>query len=199
MKPTLICVSVPSMGDVKIQMLHSLVKAMFYTSNSLECGLSLYTPVGVLIDYNRNKSVNEALRLGASHLLFVDSDMAFPQDAVVTLASREKDIIGVPYNYKIPNKAWTTIKIMGEDGTFVQTDKIPTELFKAGAVGTGFMLIKTEIFKTIPKPWFFYKYIEEDDYTAGTDIYFCEKAREYGYDIWCDPTIPMKHIGDYAY
>ncbi len=30
--------------------------------------------------------------------------------------------------------------------------------------------------------------------TKGEDIYFCDKARESGCDIWCEPKVKCAHI-----
>jgi hypothetical protein len=164
------------------------------------CGLHLFMPYGCYLHDNRNLAAKEALEVGASHLMFIDSDMAFPDNGIAILASRDKRVIGANYNRRqLPPTC--TVKISDKEGKLLKVEgkDIPTYPFKAYAVATGFLLIQTDIFKELKKPWFFYEYDSEKDDTIGEDVYFCKKVREMGVDIWCDPTIEVKHIGDYLY
>ena len=75
-----------------------------------------------------------------------------------------------------------------------------TEPMKVGAIGFGFVCIKSGVFESLTRPWFqsAITTIEVDgkDYTfpiIGEDISFCERARKNGYDIWFDPTVRVTH------
>jgi GT2 family glycosyltransferase len=52
-----------------------------------------------------------------------------------------------------------------------------------------------EVFEKLEKPYF----TLDESRPAMEDVVICEKAREAGYDIWCDPTIKIGHIGTYIY
>lgn len=198
MKIKKLCVGLITKGDVKTETCFCFVSSMFRTTGETGCGLHFFMPSGGMIDQARNMAAKEALDVGASHLLFIDSDMVFPDEGILTLASRDKLIIGANYNLRrLP--LMSTVKMLDEKGNLVSVpgDQIPKYPFKCYAVATGFMLIRTEIFLNLPKPWFFYESREDD--TVGEDINFCKKAREAGIDIWCDPTLEVKHIGDYLY
>ena len=187
MKISRLCVAIPNLGSIKAETVTCLVGSLFY----IGCNFTLLMPCGCYIDENRNNAAREALAMGASHLMFIDSDMAFPDNGIATLASRDKRVIGANYNKrKLPPES--TVKTIGGKG-------IPTYPFKCEVVATGFMLIQTDIFKILDKPWFFYEYDSEQDDTIGEDVYFCKKAQAKGIDVWCDPTIEVKHIGDYLY
>lgn len=144
---------------------------------------------------NRMWLVNEARRLGATHLLFVDSDMLFPPTALDTLLSREKDIIGVEYNKRQFPLQSVTAYIPDEP-------RSETEPFKVGIAGTGLMLIKLDIFDNpkMGKNWFSFGRNAEGKNVIGEDGWFCNTARlDAGYDIWVDPTIKVLHLGEYGY
>jgi len=190
----------PTGGSVKTQTVYCLFSAAFKTVMDLGCGLHLFMPSGGFIDGARNEAAKEALEIGASHLMFIDSDMVFPDDGIMTLASRDKLVIGANYNRRVLPPT-STMKIADENDRLLEVkgEDIPKYPFKCYAVATGFMLIRTEVFKTLEKPWFYYGWDPVIDDTTGEDINFCKKVRAKGIDVWCDPTIEVKHIGDYAY
>jgi GT2 family glycosyltransferase len=58
-------------------------------------------------------------------------------------------------------------------------------------VGFGCCLIKASVFRNLAPPWFVY----DVGKNKGEDIYFCEKARDAGYEIWVDPSVRPRHLG----
>jgi len=147
---------------------------------------------GYTIAENRTVIAVGALRNKSDYLLFIDDDMTFPPDTLDRLIKRDKDIIGIPYYSRVlPRKSVVVL----EDGTELK-GKIPSEGFKCQHVGTGGMLIKTEVFTNIIRPWFQFKTNSDGCTVQGEDAFFCEVARNKGYDIWCDSTLKIYHIGD---
>lgn len=146
---------------------------------------------GSVLHQNRERLAQKAADGGFTHLLFVDSDMTFEPDAILKLLAREKDIIGTHYNCRaLPLK--TTVELKAG-----QTEL--KELDTCNALGAGFLLIKTEVFKKLSHPWFFWEVNEKGETTLGEDHWFCKKAREAGYEIFVDISIPIGHEGSYVY
>jgi hypothetical protein len=56
-----------------------------------------------------------------------------------------------------------------------------------------------QVFDRIDTPWFFYEHNDEGDIVTGEDMWFCEQAKKAGYGIWCDPSVEIKHLGDFGY
>ena len=132
--------------------------------------------------------------MGATHLLFIDSDMLFPPTALKTLLSRDKDIIGVEYHKRqFPLQTVTAYD--------PKVEKSETEPFRVGVAGTGLMLIKTAVFKNpkMNKNWFSFGRNAEGKNVIGEDGWFCNTAKEAGYNVWVDPTIKVLHLGEYGY
>jgi len=194
-----LCVSIPNLGYIRTETVYSMTLALFYTTQKAQCGLHLFFPNSCVLADSRNKSAQEAMDIGCSHLMFIDSDVSFPQEGILTLASRDKPVIGANYNMR--TREGSTVKIADGKGGFLQVtgEQIPQVPFLAGAIATGFMLIQTDVFRKIPKPWFVFEYEPEGDFTRGEDVYFCKKARENDIEVWCDPTVKVGHIGDYVY
>ena len=118
-----------------------------------------------LIPRARNYLVDEFLRAEEyTHLMFIDADIHFDPNDVLTLAALDKDIIGGPYPKKCI--AWEKVRnavdtgLADEDPTVLEqytgdyvfnpvenTHKIqvaePVDVLE---IGTGFMLIKREVF-----------------------------------------------------
>jgi hypothetical protein len=82
-------------------------------------------------------------------------------------------------------------------------DKIPTDypngFLTCEGVATGFLLIKTDVFKKLKHPYFFWESGKDGEVTVGEDFWFCKKAKKAGYELWVDLLVEVKHIGDYLF
>jgi len=129
-----------------------------------------------LITRARNYCVDEFLRSGATHLMFIDSDIGFnPQDVLALLAMMTEespyDVMGGPYPKKCIS--WEKIKMAVDKGV---ADKDPNVLEKfvgdyvfnpkgsqkeipIGApvevmeIGTGFMMVRRKTFEDYAKAY----------------------------------------------
>lgn len=143
--------------------------------------------------------IEEALAAGSSHVFFLDSDMVVKGDVIQKLAKHNKSVVGAMYNERrFP--LTSTVKIK-KDGEFVDytTDQLPKTLFQCYAVATGCMLIDLQVFEKIEKPWFFFSSFPDGKMDYGEDVWFCDRVQKAGFSVWCDPTIEIRHIGDYGY
>ena len=187
-----IAIGIATMGIVKTKTLFSIVQLIKKFPDT-----NLVTWEGCNVHQARENIVMEALKGDCTHILFIDSDMIFEADAVGTLLSRDRDIIGVDYNMrKLP--LISTVKIHDEEGNIVKKD-LPGGTFECYAVSTGFMLIKREVFEKLAHPWFMMEHDDKGNMVVGSDMWFCREARRAGYSIICDPSIKVGHIGDYIY
>lgn len=190
-----VMIGVPSMGSVKTFTVTSLLGLVGYDKTPKMFSFPNHT----YVHEARRICVEEALENGCSHLFFIDSDMAFMPNVLEKLASHRKMVVGANYHArKFPLES--TIKFR-EDGVTVPKDgkDFPKQLFKCYAVPTGMMLIDLRVFEKLPKPWFNFTYKEDGTMDYGEDVYFCDLVQKAGYDVWCDPTIDVRHIGDFGY
>lgn len=141
---------------------------------------------------NRTWLVRYALESGATHLLFVDADMLFPSDVIPKMLAHKKEIVGVKYKKRQFPVEWLLKPLEGEAES-------ETEAFKVSHVGTGLMLIDLKVFATMPGPWFNFGRDSQGALAMGEDVWFCNSARDAGFDTWVDPTINTGHIGEYIY
>jgi hypothetical protein len=184
-----LAVGIPSNGEIKSETVACVIQALFQTRMS---GLGLVFPTGCLIHENRNAIAEEALEQDFDYLMCIDADMTFPPDAITTLLSRDKHIIGANYHKrgKIP-KEHTTLGW--------PTSSLCLEPFQCKGMGMGFVLIKVGVFKLLDKPWFYHTFTSGTNDFEGEDYTFFTNVQKKGITIWCDPTISIGHLGDYKY
>jgi hypothetical protein len=186
-----VTIGVPNTGTIVMETCISLMNIV----GASPFGTHTIMQRGCYVHENRIKIVEEAMRVKSTHLLFVDSDMWLPDGTLNKLLAHNKDIVGVNYNQRqLP--LISTVKF-AENEKIYAVQGLPTELFKCYALGTGCMLIKMSVFDKIDKPWFWFDNYEDD--ILGEDIWFCREAGRKGIEVWCDPTIDVKHIGTYTY
>ena len=123
-----------------------------------------------LITRARNYLVDEFLRSDYTHLLFIDSDIHYNSQDVLALMALDKDVIGGPYPKKSIN--WGNVaqaarshpniepkeleQLVGEyvfnvvKGTKQFTVTDPLEVME---IGTGFMMVKREVFEKMEKQY----------------------------------------------
>jgi hypothetical protein len=193
-----------------------------------------------LITRARNTLAKDFLASECTHLMFIDADIGFNPADIPPMVHADKDIICGIYPKKEIN--WNDVSKAVESGV------PPTELHKhTGAFvvnlvgdatsaegnmyapmeiangGTGFMLIKREVFevligrvptytndmftavdterKTEDIHEFFATSIDRDsgNRLLSEDYHFCKIAREAGFKVWAAPWAQLSHTGTYIF
>ena len=160
-----------------------------------------------LITRGRDTLAADFLRSDFERLLFIDSDISYRVADIIRLWNLDADIAVGAYRVKKPDSFLTVWK----DGKLTDINTF-TEPFEVDFAGTGFMMIKREVFEKLkneeiryengdpPKDvWGFFQDPILTNWKASEDYYFCEKAREAGFKIICDPAIRVSHWGLYAF
>lgn len=116
-----------------------------------------------LITRARNYLVDEFLRSGYTHLLFIDSDIHFDPNDVLAMIVLDKDVIGGPYPKKsinwrniaqamVKNPTITPSELDALTGDYVFNPVPGTKQFKVTEplevmeIGTGYMMVKRHVF-----------------------------------------------------
>jgi hypothetical protein len=195
-----VCLAIPNGGSVKAKTMTGVFAAM---ANMMAQGIGIVLAEceSTFSFHNRWHAVKQAIETKCDYVWFIDADQTIPADAFFKLWGHDKCITAAPYNYRrLP--LVSTAKMRNVEGKLicVSPETLPTELFKCPAIGMGCMLIKLSVFKAIPQPWFACEW----DQTTGElilteDHWFCRQASEVGIPTWVDPTIEVKHVGDFLY
>lgn len=178
------------------------VPALFAKSLALlqkpdDCTLAMQ--MGSLIYTSRNNLATMAIQSNYDYVFWMDSDMVFPQDALIrlmdTLKKNDLDIISGLYFRRVPPYSPTLfdkLEMRGNICSWSEFKEIPEGLFEIGGCGFGCVLMSTEVFLSVQaKHGNMFAPIANN----GEDIAFCWRARDCGYRIWCDPSVICGHVG----
>jgi hypothetical protein len=192
-----------------------------------------------LITRARNALVHQFLKSQSTHLMFIDADIKFNPNDILLMIDANKDIICGIYPKKEIN--WNTVKIAMDNqvpteqlkfhtGSFVvnlvdyaNTVTVPinqpVEIFNGG---TGFMLIKREVFEKLGdhvpsysndvgdlsgamqpaekiKEFFTTSIEPETNRLLSEDYHFCREWRLIDGKVWAAPWVQLAHVGTYAF
>ena len=192
-----------------------------------------------LITRARNGLANDFLASDATHLMFIDADIGFNPNDIIEMVKRDVDICCGLYPKKEID--WQRVtqavqsgvqpnELKDHTGTFVvnlvnneRQEVITTELLEISNGGTGFMLIKREVFEAladkvpeytsdmyratdvVTKPKmikeFFATSIDPDSNNRllSEDYHFCKLARKYGFKVYAAPWVQLSHTGTYVF
>lgn len=150
----------------------------------------------------------ETLKLGAPLLFCLDDDVQLPPDAprllMETMSQAPDDVMVVGGIYTTKRHPPEPLVYVGGNGHGPHWKWKKGDIFECSGIATGCMLIKTEVFKHLEKPWF--KDIKGE--TEGweienkavdamlnmtDDLYFCEKVTQAGFKILADTRVLCTH------
>lgn len=218
-----------------------------YTQSLLQCvntlpanGISMtYTTVlnESLIQRARNLLAHKFMQSDCTHLMFIDADIRFDAHDIVKMVQADKEVICGIYPKKEIN--WAGVAKAAQDGVGIGDLKNHTGSFVVNLVdysgsvtvpvnepfriwngGTGFMLIKREVFSKLQgvvhtynndvldlagqfSPELMHEYfpvfVDEDKRLLSEDYAFCKLCRTIGIDIWGAPWVRLGHFGSYLF
>jgi hypothetical protein len=192
-----------------------------------------------LITRARNTLAYDFLDTDATHLMFIDADITFNPADIVSMVNADKDIIcglypkkeinwktvaqavnsGVEYQ-DLPN--YTGSFVVNLVGDAVQATGDVNEPMEIDNGGTGFMLIKRNVFETLkptvptytndqiliveknPVKKIIHEYFatsidEVSNRLLSEDYHFCKIARKAGFKVYAAPWANLTHSGTYNF
>jgi len=183
-----------------------------------------------LIQRGRNTIAHHFLRIpDATHLLFIDADQRFRANDVALMIKADKGIIGGPVPMKGIN--WDRVRqgaVLNHPNLAALTgifnlntlpghDMVsPDEPFQVEHIGTGFMLIRRDVFEGLAphtqtytnggasiapedEVHDFFRVQVEDGKLLSEDYHFCHEYSKHGGAIWAAPWCELGHFGAYCF
>jgi hypothetical protein len=137
-----------------------------------------------------------ALRWQATHVLWLDTDMAVPSGTAIRLAAHNRPIVACNCVMRDPRLLFTAQR----GGQRVVTRPESTGLEAVDSVGLAVMLMRTDVVRDLARPWFRHGLTAAGE-DIGEDITFCAALRAAGYDILIDHDLSKEigHIGQHTY
>lgn len=145
----------------------------------------------------REEMAKKALTANADYLLMIDDDMTCPDDLFEKLYADDKDIVApLAFTRNFPHKpvmyrcveGWDAVSNCDTFTNFAIMNYPKDKLVQVDAVGFGAVLIKMDVLRKMPSPWFM------NPFKTGEDIYFCYEAKKYGFTTWMDTRVKLGHV-----
>lgn len=176
------------------------------------------------VAHNHNEGIEDALRTSAEYVLMMDSDALIHPDGVGRMLSRKKDVVvplmfrnRPPYTPTLytrldessdnPNMCFQDFEwlraFLRDNIQGIQTLDEPHVLRRVNGdplvrlvrSGTHTMLLHRRVLEGIDPPWF----ETEGKSGAGSDMDFCRKIIEAGFEIYADCSVVSGHLlGEYC-
>jgi len=156
---------------------------------------------GLPVDQARCILAEKAIEVGAKYLWFIDDDTIPPPNTLQRLIYvlenyPEIKAIGGVYVTKAPVPQPVVFRGMGL-GSFWHWKQ--GDIFEVTGIGAGCLLIATDVFEKIPKPWFEFQskpsnVCEVPGSFISEDISFCNKVRDAGYKVFAHGGILCDHF-----
>ena len=183
-----------------------------------------------LIQRGRNTIAHHFLRIpSATHLLFIDADQRFRANDIALMIKADKGVIGGPVPMKGIN--WERVRqgaVLNHQNLAALTgifnlnkleghDMVsPDQPFQVEHIGTGFMLIRRDVFEdlmphtqtytnggaSIPpeeEVHDFFRVQVQDGQLLSEDYHFCHEYRKHGGTVWAAPWCELGHFGAYCF
>lgn len=202
-KPFRVAVSIPSGDDVKMSFAYDLSNLMCATAITRDdVELRLHNCKGTILHKSREELVFMALEHDYTHIMWLDSDMRFPRNALLRLLARDTYIIGANY----PTRRWPCRPVTFADdedaSKRVYTEEGADGVEEVASIGLGCALIDLDVFRALPRPWFAMPWDEKSRHFIGEDVYFCRAARQHlGVPILIDHALSQEvaHVGEWEF
>lgn len=129
-------------------------------------------------------------------IFWIDSDIVWTPEDFLKLYFADLDVISGLY--LLDDEKSVPVQVV--DG-FLRLEKANVKFlektFQAGAVGFGFVCIKSGVFESMPRPWFKLARLnrgdERPELMVGEDFSWCYSAIKNGFKIWVDATVQVTH------
>jgi hypothetical protein len=148
------------------------------------------------IHVGREFFLEASLKQGATHVLWLDTDMSVPRETAVLLSLHDQPIVACNYVVRQASGLFTAFR----DEQRIPTHADSTGLEAVEYCGMGVMLMRTDVASNLMRPWFRHG-INEHGGDIGEDVGFCRALTAAGHLIYIDHDLSKEigHIGQYTY
>lgn len=129
-------------------------------------------------------------------IFWIDSDIVWTPEDFLKLYKSPQDILSGLYI--LDDEKSVPCQPVNDMRRMVRAEiKFKTDTFEVGAVGFGFVCVKSGVFESMPRPWFKLARLnrgdERPELMVGEDFSWCYSATQQGFKIWVDPTVCVTH------
>jgi hypothetical protein len=191
-----VLLGVPCTETVRSEFAQCLAGLTQYNAQHFIDSSSCFITSSVLHD-SRNKMImtmfHDSTVTGCEWIVFIDSDMVFPNNAVERLITHSPHVkvVGVNYCSRIEPYNPTCRKFEG----FVYTTSKTCGLEEIETMGMGMVAIHRDVIETLEMPYF--DWVTGKKSFIGEDVYFFNRVRQCGFSVYVDHDLSKEiyHIG----
>ena len=145
---------------------------------------------GTLVHTARDRLAQHAVKHHFDEVLWIDDDMVFDCHLYEDLKMCGKDMVcGLFVSRHFPYVSCLFRSLIPVERISVY----PDEAFKVAGCGFGCVLMKAQILADVMNNNGGKCFVP--DQKLGEDVAFCQRATNLGYEIWCEPTARVGHVG----
>ena len=188
-------IAVPSLDTLPALFCQSL--ALLQRAGDTQVGFE----VGSLVYNARNNLARQAIKSEADWVLWLDSDMVFSPDLLQRMlkvcTENDIDFLTALCFRRKPHFTpclFDRLDKVGRGASYTALMSVPDGRFKVGGCGFAGVLMSTDVLMSVASKFDGRMFDPLEGF--GEDVSFCWRARQCGYDIWCDSEIEMGHVGN---
>lgn len=148
---------------------------------------------GTMVHAARDSLARHAVNNGFSEVLWIDSDMVFSDSLYDDLKTCGKDMVCGLFISRHNPYLNCLFSRLGDKAERI-TEITGTDAFRVAGCGFGAVLMQTQVLRDVMTGTHGKCFIPEPN--LGEDLAFCQRAAGAGYEIWCEPTARVGHIGE---
>lgn len=189
-----VAIAIPSGTMVHAEFMLALANLVKITPSEIETAFLSIRSSNICL--SRNRAVEMARELKADYLMFMDSDMSFPADALTRLLQIQQE-----FNCEVSGCNYVMRQTPFRSLVYGLEEQI-TGVAEVAKLPTGLMLIDMKVFDRLVRPYFRFPVQEEaegvEPKMGGEDYYFCDTVRAAGGRIFMDTDLSLgiTHWGD---
>ena len=192
-----IAILMPTYKDIPVKFFMDLIALQSRESNFFD--LTYIIADSTILVQARNILLEQYFEYGPfDYGLFLDSDMAIPDDTISRLLTNNKEIVAGLFFTK--STIEPSFRVKTPEGKYATPNSYPEDsLMEINATGLACVLIKDNVLQSIKNyckdlPYFDTKYRSRNDF-MGEDIYFFELISKLGFKVYMDSSVKVGHIG----
>ena len=146
---------------------------------------------GTLVYIARNRLAHRAIREEYTHVLWLDSDMTFSDSIVEDLLFCGKDMVCGAFVSRRPPYGPCVYTDISDPANMKKVENFGTEPFRVDGCGFATVLTSVSLLDAVQSN-FGTCFRPTEQY--GEDLAFCDRVKQLGMEIWCEPTVRPGHI-----
>lgn len=183
-------IAVPAYESMRVEFVRSLMDLTGWL-NENKVWYEVKIISGTLVHIARDRLAQHAVNNGFDEVLWIDSDMVFDRHVYEDLKDAGRDMVCgwfISRHYPYVSCLFRSMDPVE------RINEVPDVPFRVAGCGFGCVLMKAEILKQVMVSNGGKCFVPSQK--LGEDCAFCKRVTDLGFEIWCEPTVRVGHVGN---